>query len=307
MAFQGCCESNPCNGVGCPSSDLRAAAVHTVDVAGSSTFTVPFSVATAGPTKTTSSAFATITSSQAVQTSKSTSPQVHTAVVAGGAAAAAVTLTLIVGLVYYCLMRKRRIKHLTEESLQHGSAPPDFKPFFKDPFGPGKTYASLIFTIYLTDSSTVVLTPLPLYSRRAASATSFGNPKVPFSPAPTYQSSHPPHTEPQEVMGFGLSEDEFDRRTKSRSPMNFLVDGPIELATQRFSANNPDVEAKSPLLESIARPQPKAKVKPKSRARREAKWDRQSRLRSRPAVVDLRTEASRSLSRGPIRSIESND
>src|ERR1700743_111922 len=61
VPFQGCCESNPCNGQGCPASDLRAAAVHTVVVAGASTFTVPASVATATRTAA-SAADATISS-----------------------------------------------------------------------------------------------------------------------------------------------------------------------------------------------------------------------------------------------------
>ena len=146
------------------------------------------------------------------------------------------------------------------------------------------------------------MTPLPRYSRRAPS---FAYPQGPSSPAPTYQSAqvtHPPHTEPQEVMGFSLSEDEFNRRIKSRSPVNLLVGGPIELATQRFSANNPDAEAKSPLLEA----RPKPKPKPNSRMKREEKRQRQSRLRSRPAMFDLRAEVSRSPSRHPARGIEAN-
>lgn len=145
------------------------------------------------------------------------------------------------------------------------------------------------------------MTPLPRYTRRTPSFAYIQNSS---SPAPTYKASpipHPPHTEPQEVFGTGLTEDEFNRRTKSRSPANHSVDGPIELATQRFSANNPDAEARSPLLET------KQKPKPKLRPNRDETSERHSRLRSRPAMVDLRAEASRSPSRGPARSFDSND
>ena len=150
ITFQGCCESNPCNGDGCPMSDLRAAAVHTVVVAGGSTFTVPSSVATTSSIQTTSSASGftsaaptTTTLSPIRQTSASASPQsesssVDIAAIAGGAAAAAVLLTLVLGLALYCLIRRRRIQQSTQESVQHGSIPPDLRLFHKGALGAGK-------------------------------------------------------------------------------------------------------------------------------------------------------------------------
>ncbi|EXJ56020.1 hypothetical protein A1O7_08951, partial [Cladophialophora yegresii CBS 114405] len=244
VPFQGCCASNPCNGQGCPASDLRAAAVHTVVVAGTSTFTVPSPVATKSPTTTISTTDTTITSKPTIEGSTSASSQpvsesVDVAAIAGGAAAVAVVLTIIIGVLICWLIRRRRMKQAAMNSAQVGIPPQDPKPFYKDPFG-------------------AILTPtLPRYSRRPPS---FGYPQAPFSPAPTYPSAqviHPPHTEPQEVMGLCLSKDEFNRRTKSRSPANHHVDRPIELATQRFSANNPDAEAKSPPLEAQPKPKPK--------------------------------------------------
>ncbi|EXJ63517.1 uncharacterized protein A1O5_11566, partial [Cladophialophora psammophila CBS 110553] len=258
VTFQGCCESNPCNGQGCPASDLRPAGVHTVVVAGSSTFTVPASVATSSSASG-SSAFATTTSSTA--SPQPISNSVDTAAIAGGVAAAVVALTIIIGIAIFCLVRRRRMKQSLQESIQPGPGPQECKPFYKDPSG-------------------AVLTPLPRYPGSASAMQS------PFSPAPAYYSPRAPNpqdTEPREIMGLGLTADEFNRRHKSRSPVNHNVEGPVELAAQRFSANHPDAEARSPLLES--------RPKDNSLAKRGG-LDRQSRLRSRPAVADLHAELS---------------
>ncbi|OQV06908.1 hypothetical protein CLAIMM_11415 [Cladophialophora immunda] len=258
VPFQGCCDSNPCNGQGCPASDLRAAGVHTVVVAGTSTFTVPSSVATTSSASV-SSAYATTTSS--------------------GVAAAAVALTIIIGLAVFCLIRRRRTKQSLQESTQSGREPHEYKAFYKDPLG-------------------AVLTPLPRYPGSASAI------QGPFSPAPAYYSPRAPTSqdgEPQEIMGLGLTADEFNRRNKSRSPVNHNVEGPVELATHRFSANRPDAEARSPLLES------RPKDKPTDKPTTNRKPDTRSRLRSRAAVVDLRAEVSRSPSRGPARGFDSDD
>jgi hypothetical protein len=132
VPFQGCCDSNPCNGVGCPVSDLRAAGVHTV-VTPDGTFTVAASVATTSPTGTTSSPGSTLSPSQRESNSS------NTAAIAGGAAAAAVVLTLVIGLVACCLIRRRRIRASEQTSLQQGLAPQESKPFYKDPFGASKS------------------------------------------------------------------------------------------------------------------------------------------------------------------------
>jgi hypothetical protein len=143
VPFQGCCESNPCNGQGCPASDLRAAAAHTVVVAGTSTFTIPSSVATQGPTATNSTTDTTITSNPTEQgsTSASSPPvskSIDVAAIAGGAAAVAVVLTIIVGVVVCWFVRRRRMKQAALDSAQDESAPQDSKPFYKDPFGASK-------------------------------------------------------------------------------------------------------------------------------------------------------------------------
>lgn len=137
---------------------------------------------------------------------------------------------------------------------------------------------------------TSVQTPLPHYSGTASFI-----PPGPFSPTPTYYSMHiskPQNVEPQEIMGLGLTADEFSRRNKSRSPV-YHTDGPVELATHRFSAPDPNFEATSPLLES----------KPRGKSR-EISQERSSRLRTRPAIRDLRAEASRSPSRSPARGVD---
>lgn len=95
--------------------------------------------------------------------------------------------------------------------------------------------------------------------------------------------------EPQEIMGIGLTEEEFTRRSKSRTPVNAL-DGPVELAALRFSAADVYAEAEKPL------------VKPK-KAPRLIPRERSSRLRASPAFGDLRALAvSRSPSISPVRS-----
>ncbi|OAL37657.1 hypothetical protein AYO20_03164 [Fonsecaea nubica] len=277
VPFQGCCDSNPCNGQGCPASDLRPAGVHTVVVAGSSTFTVPATVATTSSASV-SSAPATTTSSTA--RAQPASKSVDTAAIAGGAVAAAVSLTIIIGLAVFCLIRRRRMKRSLQESAQLGREPLEYKSFYKDPFG-------------------AVMTPLPRYSGSASTT------QGPFSPAPAYYSPRAPRFqddgEPQEIMGLGLTPDEFNRRHASRSPVNHNIDGPVELATYRFSANPPDAEARSPLLET----QPK--VNPTDRLATDGELDSRSRLRSRPAVADLRGKVSRSPSRGPARGLDSDD
>lgn len=95
-------------------------------------------------------------------------------------------------------------------------------------------------------------------------------------------------TEPQEIMGTGLTEEEYKRRFKFRTPVSAL-NGPVELATLRFSAADIYAEAKNPLL----KPKPKPRQIP----------ERSSRLRSSPAIEDLRALAvSRSPSISPVRS-----
>lgn len=133
VTFQGCCKSNPCNGQGCPVTDLVAAAVHTVDVAGGSTFTVPSSVATTSPS-TTSSPDTTKQGSTSAAT-QSSSKSSDTTAIASAAAAVAVAITIIVGVAIFCLVRRRTLKKLAQESVQTGTEPPESKPFYKDPFG----------------------------------------------------------------------------------------------------------------------------------------------------------------------------
>ncbi|KIX08364.1 uncharacterized protein Z518_03020 [Rhinocladiella mackenziei CBS 650.93] len=225
IPFQGCCESNPCNGQGCSAQDLRPAGLHTVAVAGGSTFTVPSSVATSTPTSiaTTTEAGSTTTPAQS---ESSTSSSTDTTAIAGGAAAAAVVLTILVGLALHFYLRRRRLRRTANGPLHREDVPLEHKGCYQD--RPG-----------------TILTPLPCYPESSPHVSS---PGVPFSPAPTYASMptpRPQEMEPQEIMGLGLTLDEFHRRTKSRSPAN-VGDEPVELATQRFAAVDPNLEAKRP-------------------------------------------------------------
>lgn len=129
-------------------------------------------------------------------------------------------------------------------------------------------------------------------ARYTLTSSTLSSPRLPFSPAPAYRSmtlSKEEPVEPQEIMGIGLTEEEFTRRSKSRTPVNAL-DGPVELAALRFSAADVYAEAEKPL------------VKPK-KAPRLIPRERSSRLRASPAFGDLRALAvSRSPSISPVRS-----
>jgi hypothetical protein len=132
--FQGCCKSNPCNGEGCPAGDLVAAGVHTVNVAGMPTFTVPSSVATAAST----SDISPTVSATPPPPDASTSPLAlpvpssrlsNTAAIAGVAAAVAVFVTILVGLTVYCIAGKRAEKaRIASTMLETGQpSPPEHK------------------------------------------------------------------------------------------------------------------------------------------------------------------------------------
>ncbi|EHY52852.1 hypothetical protein HRR83_007596 [Exophiala dermatitidis] len=222
IPFQGCCVSNPCNGQGCPSADLRPAALHTVVVAGTSTFTVPSSVSTPAPTSTSSSTTTAWTTS--TFTPAQSSHKTNTAAIAGGASAAGVVVLAVIVIVFYCCLRRRKAKAAANSQ-------PAQSQELKNYYSP----------------ATNVSTPLPNYTKSAA--------HDPSSPTPTYTSGGTPRfqeAEPQEIMGLGLSTEEFHRRSKSRTPAQSLG-SPIELPSQRPSGMAPELEADSPLLDSRSR------------------------------------------------------
>lgn len=93
----------------------------------------------------------------------------------------------------------------------------------------------------------------------------------------------------QEIMGVGLTEEEYNRRFKSRTPVNAL-DGPVELATLRYSAADIYAAAGATLFKPVAKPS-------------DITTERSSRLRTSPASGNLRALAvSRSPSISPVRS-----
>ena len=109
----------------------------------------PSSMPPASPTGTTSLTITKATSTQAHQSSTSSSSElvsksVSTTTVAGAAAAISVLLTIIVGLAVFCLLRRRKIRKLKQESIQAGIPPPQFKPFYRDPFGTGTCILSRV-------------------------------------------------------------------------------------------------------------------------------------------------------------------
>ncbi|KAK7906094.1 hypothetical protein LTR67_000820 [Exophiala xenobiotica] len=175
--------------------------------------------------------------------------------IAGSAAGVGVLLTIAVGMFIYCCLRWRRQRQARRhvEFQFHETVPKDAR--------------SLHVTTRLA------------YRREAT-------PDLPasFAPAYTLTTSKDKELEPQEIMGLGLSTDEFNRRNRSRSPVHSL-DGPVELASQRFSAINPHIDDKCTAPE----------------LRHGRAKERSSRLRNSPGVHNLRVEASRSPSASPGR------
>lgn len=124
-SFQGCCGSNPCNGVGCPSTDLYAAAFSTLPATISGTAAVVTSTSSSSTTLTTSSSSSASPGSQLSVTSSpsqtgyslassspeisaSTSPSTNTSGIAGGVAAGAAILILVGIIIYFCRRRRQR-------------------------------------------------------------------------------------------------------------------------------------------------------------------------------------------------------
>ncbi|KEF55631.1 uncharacterized protein A1O9_08381 [Exophiala aquamarina CBS 119918] len=144
---------------------------------------------------------------------------------------------------------------------------------------------------HIEDSST-----LPLYN---VTSPQLSSPRI-FSPAPAYMPiSHEKaeSIEPQEIMGVGLTEGDYIRRFKSRTPAS-AFGGPIELATLRFSAVNIFAKAEKQLL----KPKQTTKAEADPKRKPEEPVERPSRLRSSPAISDLRAMAlSRSPSISPAR------
>ncbi|KAK5264834.1 hypothetical protein LTR96_009633 [Exophiala xenobiotica] len=182
--------------------------------------------------------------------------------IAGSAAGVGVLLTIAVGMLMYCCLRWRRQRQARRHvGFQF------HKPVPKDARSLHGESRSGTFTTRLA------------YRREAT-------PDLPasFAPAYTLTTSKDKELEPQEIMGLGLSTDEFNRRNRSRSPVHSL-DGPVELASQRFSAINPHIDDKCTLPE----------------LRHGRTKERSSRLRNSPGVHNLRVEASRSPSASPGR------
>ncbi|KAK5059779.1 hypothetical protein LTR84_009662 [Exophiala bonariae] len=233
---------------------------------GPDTYEVGFGLALASGRR---HSFKDIMQSRAVEVSSSSPPasksnSVSLIAVAGAAAAVGVVVTTLVCLaIFYC--RRRRGARRSGRQIQI-SAP------LQNP-GMGRDLMSL--------------------ARNTATSSTLSSPRPPFSPAPAYMSitiSKEDTLEPQEIMSVGLTEEEFTRRFKSRTPVN-ARDGPVELAALRFSATDMYAEAEKPLFE---------KTKPVSRP---IQMERSSRLRASPAFEDLRALAvSRSPSISPVRS-----
>ena len=133
IPFQGCCEIDPCNGYGCPYVNLVAAGVHTVEVAGGSTFTVPATVNTeivtsstnyrdtstrsTGLTGTTGRVASTTTNYYVPSFSASSSSKVggnsigkNTAIIAGGASAGGILVAILIGIAVYFYKRRTRLQ-----------------------------------------------------------------------------------------------------------------------------------------------------------------------------------------------------
>jgi len=181
--------------------------------------------------------------------------------IAGSAAGVGALLTIAVGMLIYCCVRWRRRRQVRRhvEFQFHETLPKNTRSLDRQ------------------SRSRTLATRLPYYRE--------ATPDLPASFAPAYTlTSKDKEVEPQEIMGLGLSTDEFNRRNRSRSPAHSL-DGPVELASQRFSAINPHVNDKSTMPD----------------LRHGRTKERSSRLRNSPGVHNLRVEASRSPSASPGR------
>ncbi|KAI1610912.1 hypothetical protein EDD36DRAFT_306770 [Exophiala viscosa] len=196
-------------------------------------------------------------------TSKTISLSSKTFAIAGVAAAIAVILTIILGLTIYCCLRRRTSRKL------RGRA---------DPFPVMRRgYRAL------HDDTAVDETSLPHRPQRTLLSSTRYSPSTAVDSSTYTMGEKRQGPEPQEMMGVGLTPEEFDRRSNSRSPA-LSVEGPVELASQRFSAVIP---------KDVDEEQPRPETRPGRRR------ERQSQLRSSPAIRDLRVEASRSPSANP--------
>ena len=270
--FQGCCDSDPCNGDGCPKSDLRAAGVHTVEVAGGSTFTVPMSSATwiipssddmslsyiTIPTSTSSTqdlttssdySYYTYTSPREYPLETGTSTASRTATIAGGTVAAVVVLAILLGLA--CLYYKRRSKKQKASSTiaptpvapeKDTKSVPECSAICAPKSARTASFVSANAPMPPGSPSSGRM-PLPTYSI-ASSAFPSGIPSAATSSFMHVGPSKSDSMAPSEIMGTELSEQEYKQRTRSHM-LGTGMDEPIELAAFPLSTGARDSDLRS--------------------------------------------------------------
>lgn len=165
--FLGCCKSNPCSqGAVCPKSDLEPALLSRDDLriaygavsavsssAASSTRASSIESSTASRSSSIISPTSTNTSPAAMTTSSAQNDGPPVAAIAGGAAGGAFVLAMIIGLVIFCVCRKRRSRRGPEKERQ--SDQPEMATVMhtqKDTFDPadGKCSPHLLGSASLT-------------------------------------------------------------------------------------------------------------------------------------------------------------
>lgn len=208
--------------------------------------------------------------------------------IAGISAAAGVLCTIIIGICIFCCLRRRRRRKVLRQSR------PAYKAGFHEIVryqgqnGRSRSRTGNCFITNLSPHGRQITDdihgPDSIPSRLPYRRETTPDVMVPAAFAPSYtfssmSSKEQVDLEPQEMMGLGLSLDDFNRRNRSRSPVHSLEE-PVELASQRFSAVNPHVDDDRTVQET----------------RYGRRKDRSSRLRSSPGIQNLRVEVSRSRS-----------
>ncbi|KIW20943.1 hypothetical protein PV08_01522 [Exophiala spinifera] len=180
----------------------------------------------------THSATSTSTTQAAVSTSRTGSKLLtsRNMEIAGVSAATGVLCTLAIGLCIFCCLRRRRRRRQTNVGRQ---SRPRYKAGVREIVryqGQNDRSRSRTDSVASRDPYRREVTPDVMIPAAYAPSSTFSS-----------MASKEHDLEPQEMMGLGLSVDDFNRRSRSRSPVHSLEE-PVELASQRFSAVNPHVD-----------------------------------------------------------------
>lgn len=288
--FQGCCISDPCNGEGCPTSDLLPAAVHTVEVAGGSTFTVPATLSLAAfvsssvdtessqtSNDVTTDYFQGTTASMSTgstqclttssydddywRTPKPTSSETgtstasRTAAIAGGTVAVTVVLAVLIGLAVFFYKRRSKQQKPSPKIALAPVAPDTDAKSLPQTSAIGANAAADTGPFFranapMVPASSSAPVPLPTYSMASSKFPS----GIPLATMSSFVHGGPNKSDsmvPSEIMGTELSEQEYQQRTMSRM-LGTGLEEPIELAAGPIPAGERNSDLRS--VSFISRP-----------------------------------------------------